>query len=98
MVWLKTLIFTIIVPGAIMALIPYLLLSRTPPSFAQIGPFVVRARKSGAPVEYVTFPNEGHGNRLPKNQQRYLDEARRWFRRYLHPWDFRDNPKGEQVA
>jgi hypothetical protein len=31
MVWLKTLIFTIIVPGAIMALIPYLLLSKTPP-------------------------------------------------------------------
>lgn len=39
MVWLKTLIFTIIVPGAIMALIPYLLLSRTPSSFARIGPF-----------------------------------------------------------
>jgi len=38
MVWLKTLIFTIIVPGAIAALIPYLLLSRTPSSFADIGP------------------------------------------------------------
>src|SRR6266511_461658 len=41
MVWLKTLIFTIIVPGAVMALIPYLLLSRTPSSFAQIGPFQI---------------------------------------------------------
>ena len=41
MIWLKTLIFTIIVPGAIMALIPYLLLSKTPPSFAQIGPFQI---------------------------------------------------------
>jgi len=39
MVWLKTLIFTIIVPGAVMALIPYLLLSSAPPSFAQIGTF-----------------------------------------------------------
>ncbi|HET7770427.1 MAG TPA: prolyl oligopeptidase family serine peptidase, partial [Chloroflexota bacterium] len=66
--------------------------------FAQIGPFVDRAKKSGAPVEYITFPNEGHGNRLPKNQQRYLDEARRWFRRYLQPWDFRENPTGDQVA
>ena len=41
MVWLKTLIFTIIVPGAVMALIPYLLLSGTPSSFAQIGPFQI---------------------------------------------------------
>lgn len=39
MVWLKTSIFTIIVPGAIAALIPYLLLSRNTPSFADIGPF-----------------------------------------------------------
>ncbi len=39
MVWLKTLIFTIVVPGAIIALIPYLLLSRNPASFTHIGPF-----------------------------------------------------------
>ncbi|MGH9936199.1 MAG: methyltransferase family protein [Blastocatellia bacterium] len=39
MVWLKTSIFTIIVPGAVTALIPYLLLSRNPSSFAHIGPF-----------------------------------------------------------
>src|SRR5262245_9030466 len=37
MVWFKTLIFTIIVPGAIIALIPYLLLSRNQASFADIG-------------------------------------------------------------
>jgi protein-S-isoprenylcysteine O-methyltransferase Ste14 len=37
MVWFKTLIFTIIVPGAVIALIPYLLLSRDPSSFANIG-------------------------------------------------------------
>lgn len=39
MVWFKTLIFTIIVPGAIAALIPYLLLSRNPSPFARIEPF-----------------------------------------------------------
>jgi protein-S-isoprenylcysteine O-methyltransferase Ste14 len=39
MVWLKTLIFTIIVPGSVAAIIPYLLLSRSPSSFANIGPF-----------------------------------------------------------
>jgi len=39
MVWFKTLIFTIIVPGAVIGLIPYLLLSRNPASFAHIGPY-----------------------------------------------------------
>ena len=39
MVWLKTLIFTIIVPGAIIGLIPYLLLSGNPETFAHIGMF-----------------------------------------------------------
>lgn len=66
--------------------------------FAQIGPFVEPAKKSGTPIEYVTFPNEGHGNRLPKNQQETLDRTRAWFRRYLQPWDFRDNPVGDQVS
>jgi len=65
--------------------------------FAQIGPFVERAKKSGAPVEYVTFPNEGHGNRLLKNQQDYLDRMRTWFCRHLQPWNFRDNPAGGQL-
>src|SRR5262245_64363687 len=39
MVWFKTLIFTIIVPGAVIALIPYLLLSSAQSPFAHIGPF-----------------------------------------------------------
>jgi dipeptidyl aminopeptidase/acylaminoacyl peptidase len=65
--------------------------------FAQIGPFVERAKASGAPIEYVTFPNEGHGNRLPKHQQDALDRMRTWFRRHLQSWDFRDNPVGDQV-
>jgi len=39
MVWFKTLIFTIIVPGAVIALIPYLLLSGAQSPFAHIGPF-----------------------------------------------------------
>jgi protein-S-isoprenylcysteine O-methyltransferase Ste14 len=37
MVWLKTLIFTIIVPGAVAGLIPYLLISGSPSSFGNIG-------------------------------------------------------------
>ena len=37
MVWLKTLIFTIIAPGAVIALIPYLLLSRNSSAFTHIG-------------------------------------------------------------
>ncbi len=39
MVWFKTLIFTIIVPGSIIALIPYLLLSRYPPALVDIRSF-----------------------------------------------------------
>ena len=39
MIWFKTLIFTIIVPGAVIALIPYLLLSRNPDPFTHIGTF-----------------------------------------------------------
>ena len=39
MVWFKTSIFTIIVPGAVIALIPYLLLSRNPGAFEHIGAF-----------------------------------------------------------
>jgi dipeptidyl aminopeptidase/acylaminoacyl peptidase len=66
--------------------------------FAQIGPFVDRAKKSGAPVEFVTFANEGHGNRLPRNQQEYLDRIGAFFRRHLQQWNFRDNPTGSQVS
>jgi dipeptidyl aminopeptidase/acylaminoacyl peptidase len=66
--------------------------------FAQIGPFVERAKQSGAPVDYHTYPNEGHGNRLPGHQQDALDRMRVFFRRHLQPWDFRDNPVGDQVS
>lgn len=39
MVWFKTFVFTIIVPGTVTALIPYLLLSENPSLFTRIGPF-----------------------------------------------------------
>lgn len=65
--------------------------------FAQIGPFVEQARQAGASVDYVTYPLEGHGNRLPKNQQDVLNRTRAFFRRHLQPWNFRDNPTGDQV-
>lgn len=41
--------------------------------FAQIGTFVEAARCAGADVEYVTYPSEGHSNRLPRNQQDTLE-------------------------
>jgi dipeptidyl aminopeptidase/acylaminoacyl peptidase len=65
--------------------------------FAQIGPFVDKARQAGAAVEYVTYPLEGHSNRLPKNQQDVLERTGAFFRRHLQPWNFRDNPPGDQV-
>jgi dipeptidyl aminopeptidase/acylaminoacyl peptidase len=65
--------------------------------FAQIGPFVERARQAGAAVEFVTYPLEGHGNLLPQNQQDALEKTRAFFRRHLQPWNFRDNPTGGQV-
>ncbi|HEX2195083.1 MAG TPA: S9 family peptidase [Candidatus Limnocylindria bacterium] len=66
--------------------------------FAQIQPFVDRARQAGAAVEYVTYPLEGHANQLPKNQEDVLEKTRAFFRRHLQPWNFRDNPTGDQVV
>ncbi|HEX2324657.1 MAG TPA: prolyl oligopeptidase family serine peptidase, partial [Chloroflexota bacterium] len=65
--------------------------------FAQIGPFVERARQAGAAVELVTYPLEGHGNALPQNQRDVLEKTRAFFRRHLQPWNFRDNPTAGQV-
>ena len=65
--------------------------------FAQIGPFMDRAKKAGAPVEFVTYPNEGHGNQLPKHQHDVLERTRAFFRRHLHAWNFRDNPGEDQA-
>jgi dipeptidyl aminopeptidase/acylaminoacyl peptidase/broad specificity phosphatase PhoE len=65
--------------------------------FAQIGPFVAAAQRAGADVEYVTYPAEGHSNRLPANQQDTLDRIAAFYRRHLQPWNVRDNPSANQV-
>jgi dipeptidyl aminopeptidase/acylaminoacyl peptidase len=65
--------------------------------FAQIGPFVEKARKAGVNIEYVTYRAEGHSNIKPENQQDTLDRVRAFFRRHLQPWNFRDNPCADQV-
>jgi dipeptidyl aminopeptidase/acylaminoacyl peptidase len=65
--------------------------------FSQIGPFVEKARQAGVDVEYVTYPTEGHSNKKPENQQDTLNRISNFFRRHLQPWDFRENPSGEQI-
>jgi dipeptidyl aminopeptidase/acylaminoacyl peptidase len=65
--------------------------------FAQIGPFVEKVRQAGAEVEFVSFPLEGHLLRKPENQRQALELTKRFFRRHLQPWNFRDNPSAEQV-
>lgn len=65
--------------------------------FPQIVRFVEQARRAGAEIEWVSYPGEGHGNRLRPNRQDVLDRTQNFFRRHLHPWDFRDNPSGGQV-
>jgi dipeptidyl aminopeptidase/acylaminoacyl peptidase/broad specificity phosphatase PhoE len=65
--------------------------------FAQIGPFVEKARRAGADVAFVTYPAEGHSNRLPRNRQDTLDRIRAFYRRHLQPWNSRDNPCADQV-
>jgi dipeptidyl aminopeptidase/acylaminoacyl peptidase len=65
--------------------------------FAQIGPFVEEARRTGANVQYVTYSSERHSNRLPQNQQDTLDRIAAFYRRQLQPWNVQDNPSAGQV-
>jgi dipeptidyl aminopeptidase/acylaminoacyl peptidase len=65
--------------------------------FSQVEPFVEKARRAGVAVECITYPGEGHSNKLPRHQQDLLDRIGRFFRRHLQPWDFRENPTGRQV-
>jgi dipeptidyl aminopeptidase/acylaminoacyl peptidase len=65
--------------------------------FEQIGPFVERARAAGAPITFVSYPAEGHGNQLPEHQGDVLTRTAEFFRRYLQPWNVRDNPSGRQT-
>jgi dipeptidyl aminopeptidase/acylaminoacyl peptidase len=42
-------------------------------------------KKRGIPVEYVLFPDEGHGFRKIPNRVRSTTEIVLWFDRYLNP-------------
>lgn len=65
--------------------------------YPQIVQFVEQARRAGAALDWVSYPAEGHGNRKRENRQDVLDRTARFFRRHLHPWDFRENPSGGQT-
>jgi dipeptidyl aminopeptidase/acylaminoacyl peptidase len=59
--------------------------------------FAEKAQRSGVDIEYVTYPVERHANRKPENQQNELDRIEAFFRKHLQPWNFRDNPSGDQL-
>ena len=40
-------------------------------------------KKRGVPVEYVLFPDEGHGFRKTPNRIRSTVETVQWFEKYL---------------
>ena len=42
-------------------------------------------RRRGVPVEYVLFPDEGHGFRKTANRVRATGAIVRWFAQYLKP-------------
>lgn len=65
--------------------------------FTQIESFVQKARQAGIQLEYTPFPGEGHSNNKQENQADVLERTRLFFRRYLHSWNFRDNPCADQV-
>jgi dipeptidyl aminopeptidase/acylaminoacyl peptidase len=46
---------------------------------------VENLRKRNIPVEYVLFPDEGHGWQKSENRIRSTVEITRWFARYLIP-------------
>jgi dipeptidyl aminopeptidase/acylaminoacyl peptidase len=46
---------------------------------------VASLKRRGVPVEYVLFPDEGHGWRKTANRVRSTVEIVRWFERYLTP-------------
>ncbi len=46
---------------------------------------VENLRKRGVPVEYVLFPDEGHGWRKLPNRIRSTVAVTRWFAKYLAP-------------
>lgn len=64
----------------------------------QMRTFVERARCSGKTVDAHFYPHEGHILQIRRNQQDELDRMVRFFRRWLSPWNFVDNPSGNQVT
>lgn len=65
--------------------------------FAQTRAFVEKAQRAGVKVECVSYPMEGHGNKKMENLQDIQDRIRSFYRRYLQPWNFRDNPCANQA-
>jgi dipeptidyl aminopeptidase/acylaminoacyl peptidase len=63
----------------------------------QFTAFVDQARCSGAVIEHITYPLEGHSNEKRENQQDTLSRTEAFFRRHLHAWNLRDNPCAGQV-
>ena len=44
---------------------------------------VAGLKRRGVPVEYILFPDEGHGFRKPKNRVRAAVATVRWFEEHL---------------
>ncbi len=65
--------------------------------FLQAMTFVEKAQQAGVKIEYIGYPGEGHGNKKMENLQDMQDRIRSFYRRYLHAWNFRDNPCADQV-
>jgi len=78
MVWLKSLIFTVFVPGAVTVLIPYLILSRTQSSFENIGPIQLLGLipiAIGAAVYFICafdFASKGRGTPAPFSKTTFM--------------------------
>lgn len=64
--------------------------------FAQIRQFVEIAKRAGVKLQYKFYASEGHEPKTPENQQDRLSLIERFFRRHLQPWNFLDNPGGNQ--
>jgi dipeptidyl aminopeptidase/acylaminoacyl peptidase len=65
--------------------------------FSQAPRFVEQARKAGLSIEWVFFEGEGHSYKAPDNQKDALHRIKAFFARHLKPWDFHENPCGDQV-
>jgi dipeptidyl aminopeptidase/acylaminoacyl peptidase len=56
-------------------------------------------KKRGIPVEYILFPDEGHGWRKTPNRIRSAVAVTRWFEKYLKKkGDVSRSPAGNEPA